>query len=185
MYKRISNETINAIKDGAVVELGANAEIKINGKSVVVTIDGKESIYRKDNYTESKLVEYINMLINHNNHTKLYDIINTIFTEMDYNRTFEFGGFTLGLAETEDDNVWWEKGIYVIPTDAKEEDGDWDWSEATDYTIEPYFRTYADLLRGDRDIIGDMTNLILRDMETVAPFLSTGGTTVTHKTVVE
>lgn len=177
MNKKISNETINAIKDGAVVELGTNAEIKIIGKSVVLTIDGKQSGYFVEDYTESQIVKYINMQIDRSNHSKLYDIINTIFTEMDYNRTFEFGGFTLGLAETEDDNMWWEKGIYVSPTDDKE--------DVTHYTIEPYFRTYADLLRGDRDIIGDMTNLILRDMETVAPFLSTGGTTVTHKTVVE
>lgn len=160
MNRKITKETINTIKDGAVVELGAKAEIKIIGKSVVLTIDGKQSGYFVEDYTESQLVKYINMEIDHSNHKKLYNIINTIFTEMDYDRTFEFGGFTLGLAETEDDTMWWEKGIYVFPTDDKE--------EVTYYTIEPYFRTYADLLRGDKDIIGDMTNLILRDMETVA-----------------
>lgn len=184
MNKNITKETINTIKDGAVVELGANADIKIIGKSVVLTIDGKQSGYFVEDYTESQLVKYINMEIDHSNHKKLYNIINTIFTEMDYNRNFEFSGFTLGLMDTEDDAMWWEKGIYVIPTDAKEEDGDWDYDEITYYTIEPYFRTYADLLRGDRDIIGDMTNNILRDMKTVSPYPPTGGTTETHKTVV-
>ena len=184
MVKNISTETISAIKDGAVVELGANAKVEYKGKSVVLTIDGKESIYSERDYTESQIVNYINMEIDHSNHKKLYNIINTIFTEMDYNRTFEFDGFTLGLMDTEDDAMWWEKGIYVIPTDAKEEDGDWDWSEATYYTIEPYFKTYADLLRGDRDIIGDMTNIVLRDMETDTPYPPTGGTTETHKAVV-
>lgn len=184
MIKNISTETISAIKDGAVVTLAANAEIKIIGKSVVLTIDGKQSGYFVEDYTESQLVKYINMEIDHSNHKKLYNIINTIFTEMDYNLSLEYSGFTLGLMDTEDDAMWWEKGIYVIPTDAKEEDGEWDWDAATFYTIEPYFRTYADLLRGDRDIIGDMTNNILRDMETVTPHLSTGGTTETHKTVV-
>ena len=181
MNRNITNETINAIKDGAVVELGANAEIKIIGKSVVLTIDGKQSDYFVEDYTESQLVKYINMQIDDSNHKKLYNIINRLFTEMDYNLSLEFGGFTLGLAETEDDAMWWEKGIYVFPTDDKEEDGS---CLVTYYTIEPYFRTYADLLRGDRDIIGDMTNNILRDMKTVAPYLSTGGTTETHKTVV-
>jgi hypothetical protein len=37
---------------------------------------------------------------------------------------------------------------------------------------------------GVRDIIGDMTNSILDFMETDTPYPSTGGTTVTHKTVV-
>lgn len=184
MNRNITKETINTIKDGAVVELGANAKVEYKGKSVVLTIDGKESIYSERDYTESQLVKYINMEIDHSNHKKLYNIINTIFTEMDYNLTFEFGGFTLGLMDTEDDAMWWEKGIYVIPTDAKEEDGEWDWDAATYYTIEPYFRTYADLLRGDRDIIGDMANTVLRDMGTVTPYLPTGGTTETHKTVV-
>ena len=184
MNKNISKETINTIKDGAVVELGANAKVEYKGKSVVLTIDGKQSGYFVEDYTESQLVKYINMQIDSSNHKKLYNIINTIFTEMDYNRSFEFDGFTLGLMDTEDDAMWWEKGIYVIPTDAKVEDGDWDYNEITYYTIEPYFRTYADLLRGDRDIIGDMANTILRDMETDTPFLSTGGTTETHKTVV-
>lgn len=181
MNRNITKETINTIKDGAVVELGANAKVEHKGKSVVLTIDGEDTIYPERDYTESQLVKFINMKIDHSNHKKLYNIINTIFTEMDYNRSFEFGGFTLGLAETEDDNVWWEKGIYVKPTDAIEEDG---CCLVTFYTIEPYFRTYADLLRGDRDIIGDMANTVLRDMETVAPHLSTGGTTETHKTVV-
>lgn len=184
MNKNITKETINTIKDGAVVELGANAEIKIKGKSVVLTIDGKQSGYFVEDYTESQLVKYINMQIDDSNHKKLYNIINRLFTEMDYNLSLEVGGFTLGLADTEDDAMWWEKGIYVIPTDAKEEDGEWDWDAATFYTIEPYFRTYADLLRGDRDIIGDMANTILRDMETVTPYPPTGGTTETHKTVV-
>lgn len=184
MVKNISTETISAIKDGAVVTLAANAEIKIIGKSAVLTIDGKQSGYFVEDYTESQLVKYINMEIDHHNSHKLYEIINTLFTEMDYNLTFEFGGFTLGLMDTEDDAMWWEKGICVIPTDAKEEDGEWDWDAATYYTIEPYFRTYADLLRGDRDIIGDMTNLILRDMKTDTPYPPTGGTTETHKTVV-
>lgn len=182
MYKKITNETINTIKDGAVVELGANAEIKIKGKSVVLTIDGEDTIYLERDYTESQLVKFINMKIDSSNHKKLYNIINAIFTGMDYNRTFEFGGFTLGLGETEDDNVWWDKGICVMPTDAKEEDEN---CLVNYYTIGSYFLTYADLLRGDRDIIGDMANDILRDMETVAPYLPTGGTTVTHKTVVE
>lgn len=185
MIKNITKETINTIKDGAVVELGANAEIKIIGKSVVLTIDGKQSGYFVEDYPESLLVKYINMEIDHSNHKKLYNIINTIFTEMDYNLSFEFSGFTLGLMDIEDDAMWWERGIYVIPTDAKDEDGDWDWSEATYHTIEPYFRTYADLLRGNRDIIGDMTNNILRDMKTDSPYPPTGGTTETHKTVVE
>lgn len=167
MNRNITKETINAIKDGAVVELGANAEIKIKGKSVVLTIDGEDTIYPERDYTESQLVKYINMDIDSSNHKKLYNVINTIFTEMDYNRSFEYGGFTLGLMDTEDDAMWWEKGIYIIPTDATVEDGDWDYNEITYYTIEPYFRTYADLLRGDRDIIGDMANTILRDMETV------------------
>lgn len=184
MVKNISTETISAIKDGAVVKLAENAEIKIIGKSVVLTIDGKQSGYFVEDYPENLLVKYINMEIDHSNHKKLYNIINTIFTEMDYNLSFEFSGFTLGLMETEDDAMWWEKGIYVIPTNAKEEDGDWDWYAATFYTIEPFFRTYADLLRGDRDIIGDMANLILRDMKTDTPYPPTGGTTETHKTVV-
>lgn len=127
MIQKISNETISAIKDGAVVKFAANAEIKMIGKNVVVTIDGKESNYYKEKYTESQLVEFINKLINYNNHKNLYNIINTIFTEMDYNLTFEFGDYTLGLAETEEDAMWWEKGIYIIPTNAKEENGDWDW----------------------------------------------------------
>lgn len=181
MLKKISNETINAIKDGAVVELGANAEIKIISKSVVLTIDGKQSGYFVEDYTESQLVKYINMQIDSSNHKELYNIINRLFTEMDYNLTFEFGDFTLGLAETEDDAMWFEKGIYVFPTDDKEEDEN---CLVTFYTLEPFFKTFADLLRGDRDIIGDMANLILRDMETVAPYLPTGGTTETHKTVV-
>ena len=185
MIKNITKETINAIKDGAVVELGANAEIKMIGKSVVVTIDGKESIYHKENYTESKLVEFINKQIDYNNHNELYNIVNTLFTEMDYNLSFRFGDYTLGLFDTEEeDAVWWENGIYVIPTNAKEENGDWDWAAATYLSIEPYFRTYADLLRGDRDIIGDMTNSILDFMETDTPYPSTGGTTETHKTEV-
>lgn len=185
MRKNITKETINAIKDGAVVELGENAEIKMIGKSVVVTIDGKESIYRKENYTESKLVEFINMLIDHSNHKELYSIINTLFTEMDYNLSFRFGDYTLGLFDTEEEDAeWWENGIYVIPTNAKEENGDWDWAAATYLSIGPYFRTYADLLRGDRDIIGDMTNSILDFMETDTPYPSTGGTTETHKTEV-
>jgi hypothetical protein len=186
MNKNITKETINTIKDGAVVELGANAEIKIIGKSVVLTIDGKTYDWDED-YIDDFMdngVKLINAVIGTHNTNKLYNIINRLFTEMDYNLTFEFGGFTLGLADTEDDAMWWEKGIYVIPTDAKEEDGEWDWDAATFYTIEPYFRTYADLLRGDRDIIGDMANTVLRDMETVTPHLSTGGTTETHKTVV-
>lgn len=185
MRKNITKETINAIKDGAVVELGENAEIKMIGKSVVVTIDGKESIYRKENYTESKLVEFINMLIDHSNHKELYSIINTLFTEMDYNLSFRFGDYTLGLFDTEEEDAeWWENGIYVIPTNAKEENGDWDWDAATYFSIESYFRTYADLLRGDKDIIGDMTNSILDFMETDTPYPSTGGTTETHKTEV-
>ena len=185
MIKNITKETINAIKDGTVVELGANAEIKMIGKSVVVTIDGKESIYRKENYTESKLVEFVNKQIDYNNHKELYNIVNTLFTEMDYSLSFRFGDYTLGLFDTEEeDAVWWENGIYVIPTNAKEENGDWDWAAATYLSIEPYFRTYADLLRGDRDIIGDMTNSILDFMETDTPYPSTGGTTETHKTEV-
>lgn len=117
-------------------------------------------------------------------HNELYEIINTIFTEMDYNLTFNFGDYTIGLIETEEDDMWWEKGIFVIPTNAKEEDGDWDWCAATYYTIEPYFRTYADLLRGDRDVIEYMTNSILELMETDTPYPPTGGTTETHKTEV-
>lgn len=184
MRKNITKETINAIKDGAVVELGENAEIKMIGKSVVVTIDGKESIYRKENYTESKLVEFINMQIDYSNNKELYDIINTLFTEMDYSLSFRFGDYTLGLTETEEGDMWYEAGIYVIPTNAKEENGDWDWNAATYFSIESYFMTYADLLRGDRDIIGDMTNSILDFMETDTPYPSTGGTTETHKTEV-
>lgn len=128
MIKKISTEAISAIKDGAVVTLGANAEINMNGK--------------------------------YNIH-KLYDIINTIFAEMDNNRTFEFGDYTIGLAETEDDAMWFENGIYVIPTNAKEEDGEWDYSSATFYTLEPYF---SDLLRGDIDIIDNMANTIFGDL---------------------
>ena len=119
-------------------------------------------------------------------HNELYEIINTIFTEMDYNLTFNFGDYTLGLAETEKgyEDMWYDKSVYVIPTNAKDEDGDWDWYAATYYSIEHYFRTYADLLRGDRDIIGEITNNILDFMETDTPYPSTGGTTVTHKTEV-
>lgn len=186
MIKKISKETIDTIKDGAVVELGANAKVEYKGKSVVLTIDGKTYYWDEDEVNwVGNCVKLINAVIGTHNTIKLYDIINTIFTEMDYNRTFEFANFTLGLAETEDDAMWWEKGIYVIPTDAKEEDGEWDWDDATFYTLEPYFKTFADLLRGDRDIIGDMANRILMDMETVAPYLPTGGTTETFKTVVE
>ena len=98
---------------------------------------------------------------------KLYDIINTIFVEMDNNRTFEFGDFTLGLVEKENDVMWLDEVIYVIPTDAKDEDGDWDWSSAAFFSLEPYFKTYADILRGDRNIIEDMTNSIYHHMKTV------------------
>lgn len=63
MIKKISNETINAIKDGAVVELGANAKVEHKGKSVVLTINGKEYIYRDGDYTTEKLIEYINLHI--------------------------------------------------------------------------------------------------------------------------
>ena len=185
MRKNITKETINAIKDGAVVELGENAEIKMIGKSVVFTIDDKVSNYSEEDYTENQIVKCINMQIDHRNHKELYNIINTLFTEMDYNLSFRFGDYTLGLFEDEEyDAEWWENGIYVIPTNAKEEDGDWDWDAATYFSIEPYFRTYADLLRGDRDIIGDMTNSILDFIETDTPYPSTGGTTETHKTEV-
>ena len=185
MRKNITKETINAIKDGAVVELGADAKVEYRGKSVVFTIDDKVSTYSEEDYTESKIVKYINMQIDHSNHKELYNIINTLFTEMDYNLSFRFGDYTLGLFDTEEEDAeWWEKGIYVIPTNAKEENGDWDWAAATYLSIEPYFRTYADLLRGDRDIIGDMTNSILDFMETDTPYPSTGGTTETHKTEV-
>lgn len=183
MIRKISNETINAIKDGAVVELGANADIKINGKSVVVTIDGKESIYRKDNYTESKLVEYINMLINHNNHKNLYNIINTLFTEMDVNLTLTFGDYTLGLDK--DGDKWYDYMIYLIPTDATYADGSFIWDEALFYRMETYFNTYADLLRGETDIIAEMTTVILNHLEEKMYIAPMGGTTVTHKTVVE
>lgn len=185
MINKISNETISAIKDGAVVRLAENAEIKMIGKSAVLTINGKNYDWDED---ELKSVEYcikdINSVIDNCNYHKLYDIVNTIFTEMDYNLTFNFSDYTLGLIETEEDAMWWEKGIYIIPTNAKEEDGDWDWCAATYYTIEPFFKTYADLLRGDKDIIGDMTNLILRDMETDTPYPSKADTKATHKTVV-
>ena len=185
MRKNITKETINAIKDGAVVELGENAEIKMIGKSVVFTIDDKVSNYSEEDYTENQIVKYINMQIDNSNHKELYNIINTLFTEMDYNLSFRFGDYTLGLFMDEEyDAEWWENGIYVIPTNAKEEDGDWDWDAATYFSIEPYFRTYADLLRGDRDIIGDMTNSILDFIETDTPYPSTGGTTETHKTEV-
>ena len=184
MRKNITKETINAIKDGAVVELGANAEIKMIGKSVVFTIDDKVSNYSEEDYTENQIVKYINMQIDHSNHRELYNIINILFTEMDYNLSFRFGDYTLGLFMDEEyDAEWWEKGVYVIPTNAKEEDGDC-WDAATYFSIEPYFRTYADLLRGDRDIIGDMTNSILDFVETDTPYPSTGGTTETHKTEV-
>ena len=185
MRKNITKETINAIKDGTVVELGENAEIKMIGKSVVFTIDDKVSNYSEEDYTENQIVKYINMQIDHSNHSELYNIINTLFTEMEYNLSFRFGDYTLGLFMDEEyDAEWWENSIYVIPTNAKEEDGDWDWAAATYFSIEPYFRTYADLLRGDRDIIGDMANSILDFMETDTPYPSTGGTTETHKTVV-
>ena len=156
------------------------------GKRVVLTIDGNNCYFGEDelNYLDS-CVKQINTVISNYNTNKLYDIINTLFTEMDYNLSFRFGDYTLGLFEDEaEDAVWWEKGIYVIPTNAKEENGDWDWAAATYLSIEPYFRTYADLLRGDRDIIGDMTNSILDFMETDTPYPSTGGTTETHKTEV-
>ena len=185
MRKNITKETINAIKDGAVVELGADAKVEYRGKSVVFTIDDKVSTYSEEDYTESKIVKYINMQIDHSNHKELYNIINTLFTEMDYNLSFRFGDYTLGLFEDEEaDAAWWENGVYIIPTNAKDENGDWDWDAATYFSIEPYFRTYADLLRGDRDIIGDMTNSILDFMETDTPYPSTGGTTETHKTEV-
>ena len=185
MVQKISNETISAIKDGAVVKLAANAEIKMFGKSVVLTIDGKNYDWDEDevNWVDN-CVKQINKEITHHNRHKLYNIINTIFTEMDYNLTFTFGDYTIGLMDTKEDAMWWERGIYVIPTNAKEENGDWDWMAATYYSIEPYFRTYADLLRGDRDIIEDMMINILRDMETDTPYPPTGGTTITHKTVV-
>lgn len=186
MIKNITNETINAIKDGAVVELGANAKVEHKGKSVVLTIDGKKKVFPDMDYTlsESLLAKHINLSINHSNHKKLHNIINRLFTEMDYNLSLEFGDFTLGLAEKENDVMWLDEVIYVIPTDAKDEDGDWDWSEALFFSLEPYFKTYADLLRGDRDIIGDMANAILRNIETFTTHLSTGGTTETHKAVV-
>ena len=127
MNKKISTEAISAIKDGAVVTLAANAEIKMNGKS------------------------------------ELYEIINTIFAENDNDRTYEFGDFTLGLVEAEDDSMWYEKGIYVIPTSAKDKDGDWDYTEATYYTLEPFFN---DLLRSEKDIIDNMANTIFSDLFT-------------------
>lgn len=169
MIKSISNNTISAIKDGAVVKLAANAEIKMIGKSAVLTIDGKNYDWDEDDLKwVENCVKQINDVINHHNGHKLYNIINTIFTEMSYFHSFTFGDYTLGLAETEEgyEDKWYDKSVYVIPTDAKDEDGDWDWSAATYYSIEPYFMTYADLLRGDRDIIEDITNSILDFMET-------------------
>lgn len=161
MIKKISTETISAIKDGAVVSLAANAEIKMIGKSVVLTIDDKNYEWDED---EVNLIDFcvklINMLITHHNIQKLYEIISTIFTEKDNDRTFEFGDFTLGLTETEDDAMWWEKGIYVIPTNAKDEDGEWDYSLATYYTLEPFFNSLL------KDITDNMADTIFRDMET-------------------
>ena len=186
MRRNITKETIKAIKDGAVVKLGSNADIKMNGKSIVLTIDGKNYDWDEDEiHCLDNCVKQINMLIDNSNHKELYNIINTLFTEMSYDLSFRFSDYTLGLFKGEEyDAEWWEGGIYVIPTNAKEENGDWDWDAATYFLIEPYFRTYADLLRGDRDIIGDMTNSILDFMETDTPYPSTGGTTVTHKTEV-
>lgn len=167
MIKKISTETISAIKDGAVVTLAANAEIKIIDNNAVLTIDGKDFEWDED-YMKwiDSCVKEINYVIKHHNLPKLYEIINTIFTEMDYNRTFKFGDFTLGLVEKENDTTWLDEVIYVIPTDAKDEDGDWDWSEAAYFSLEPYYKTYADILRGDRNIIDDMTKSIYRVMET-------------------
>lgn len=188
MIKKISKETISAIKDNAVVKLAVNAEIKMIGKSVVLTIDDKNYDWGEDevNWMDN-CVKHINKVITHHNSHKLYNIINTIFTEMDYNLTFNFGDYTLGLAETEEgyEDKWYDKSVYVIPTDAKDEDGDWDWCAATYFSIEHYFKTYADLLRGDRDIIEYITNSILDFMETDTPYPSTQGTTVTYKTEVE
>lgn len=68
MIKNISKETISAIKDGAVVELGVNAEIKIIGKSAVLTIDGKNYDWDEDevNWVEN-CVKEINEVINNRN----------------------------------------------------------------------------------------------------------------------
>lgn len=182
MNKNITKETINAIKDGAVVELGANAEIKIIGKSVVLTIDGKQSGYFVEDYPENLLVKYINMEIDHSNHKKLYNIINRLFTEMDVNLTLTFGDYTLGLEK--DGDKWYDYMVFLIPTDAKYADGTFIWDEALFYCMETYFNTYADLLRGETDIIGEMTTVIINHIQEKMYIAPTGGTTETHKTVV-
>lgn len=184
MIRKISNETINAIKDGAVVELGTNAEIKINGKSVVVTIDGKTYDWDEDevNWVDN-CVKQINTVITHHNHHKLYNIINRLFTEMDVNLTLTFGDYTLGLEK--DGDKWYDYMISLIPTDAKYADGSFIWDEALFYRMETYFNTYADLLRGETDIIAEMTTVILNHLEEKMYIAPMGGTTVTHKTVVE
>lgn len=163
MIKNISIESISAIKDGAVVELGANAKVEYNGKSVVLTIDGKESIYFEEDYTESQLVKYINMQIDGSNHKKLYNIINRLFTEMDANLTLTFGDYTLGLKKEGD--KWYDYMVSLIPTDAKYEDGSFIWGEALFYRMETYFNTYADLLRGETDIIGELAIVILNHIQ--------------------
>lgn len=79
MIKNISNETISAIKDGAVVELGVNAEIKIIGKSAVLTIDGKNYDWDEDevNWVDNCVKQINDVITNHNTH-KLYKIINEV-----------------------------------------------------------------------------------------------------------
>lgn len=182
MNRNITKETINTIKDGAVVELGANAKVEYKGKSVVLTIDGKESIYSERDYTESQIVNYINMQIDHSNHKKLYNIINRLFTEMDVNLTLTFADYTLGLEQ--DGDKWYDYMVFLIPTDAKYADGNFIWDEALFYRMETYFNTYADLLRGETDIIGEMTTVILNHIQEKMYIAPTGGTTETHKTVV-
>ena len=82
MIKDISNETISAIKDGAVVKLADNAEIKIIGKSAVLTIDGKNYDWDEDevNWVENCVKQINDVITNHNAH-KLYEI-NTILKDV-------------------------------------------------------------------------------------------------------
>lgn len=117
-------------------------------------------------------------------HNELYEIINTMFTEMDYNLTFMFEDYVLGLSQPEENDKWYEQSIYVIPRNAIEDNGDFDWVAATYFSIWQYYNTYADLLRGDTDIIGEMTKSVINFIETDVPYPSTQGTTVTHKTEV-
>lgn len=117
-------------------------------------------------------------------HNELYEIINTMFTEMDFSCTFMFEDYVLGLSKPQKNDKWYEQSFYVIPRNAIEDNGNFNWVAATYFSIWSYFNTYADLLRGNTDIIGEMTKSVINFIETDVPYPSTQGTTVTHKTEV-